>query len=208
MVIAAIDHRLLAETPAGVIGILTDHLAKVSPLLRPVIDHHRLFQNRLELLHEGLVGRVGEVLGSTGFVLEGHEEQVRESLVDHLGAVVRAPLVALDGVDLFREFAEGFDDLVDLSGGGVCLELKHDDMPQKARGFRFGGFRWDLHDGNSEKDEAGEYERQAGIHGCSSWGVRRQRWGVATRRHDTHSGGDIRVLSPQVSVTCVHLNRR
>ena len=65
------------------------------------------------------------------FVGEGHQKAVRIALRQHLRAVVRAPLVRLNHIDLAGQLAERGFHFFDLLGRHVLLEFEQHHVSQQ-----------------------------------------------------------------------------
>jgi len=95
-------------------------------ILGDVVDHQDFLQVRHEHRPEFLVRRMGQIDGPSFGVVEGHQEAVRETVGQALGAVVRAPLEAHNRGNLGGEFAKGVFDRLDLIGRRAFLVLEKD----------------------------------------------------------------------------------
>lgn len=76
----------------------------------------------------GLMDGVREVSVAGGGAFEEHDEAVRESVAEALGAVVDAPGEVEDTGDLFGEVFDDVPDVFDVSSGAGFFELKEGDV--------------------------------------------------------------------------------
>lgn len=100
-------------------------------------------------LAEALVGRVRKVGVTISFTFEGEEVAVGEAFVVSFGAIVGAPLEAVNGRYLARKGLESGFHLRDASGVAVLLEGEKDYVTEQRvgagshinRSCLYGGFR-------------------------------------------------------------------
>src|SRR5947207_2149965 len=76
----------------------------------PIVEHDDLLAQVADDLDVRFVGRMDQIRGQVGFVLERHNEYVREAFGLPFFADVGAVLEADDRIDLLRQGGEGVDD--------------------------------------------------------------------------------------------------
>ena len=107
--------------------------ARRPSLLRPIVDHKHILEDRSEKLAKRFVVWMHEIIVPILLTLESQGEHVREPFVMLLRARVGTPLEAFDSANLPFQIAKGSDHLSDLFGFGRRLELEGNHVKQFGR---------------------------------------------------------------------------
>ena len=100
-------------------------------MLRPVIDHKNILEDRAEQLSEFHVIRVYEVNSTIFLRMECQKVAMFESFVEALGAIVRSLFKGLDLLDRFFQCGERLLNLGDLLLRGSFFVFERDDMSEE-----------------------------------------------------------------------------
>ena len=121
-------------------------------LFRDVVEHADLIELRLELGDELLMRGVWQIGFKPGLVGKGHEETMREAVVQAFRADVGAPFEGFHRVDLLGQLDEVFLKSLHLLCRGTVLELEEHNMAVRGVGGEGGGGHGENEGKNGKQD--------------------------------------------------------